>query len=157
MTYENVAVQRTTEGVYVWYDGVCGDYRGGGGWEARGPIQQCSYRRNWEARPEWEVCAVLLYVCAQVCVSMCKQRGRVDAFSGSLCYQLSPKLRDVPPPAWQVISCYGDKRVTNPPPPCRHKYACHTCVTHTYTFWVVETAVIWIAINCIVFCHCPTR
>lgn len=46
--------------------------------EGGGPLQQCGYQRNQEARPEREVCAL------SVCVCRPREQGS--------CYQLSPKL-----------------------------------------------------------------
>lgn len=123
------------------------DYRGGGGREARGPLQQCGYRRNWEARPEGEVCAVCVCVCVNVCVC---QRGRGDAFSGSLCYQLSPKLWVVPPPAWQVICFYGDKQETAASL-SQHKYA-HLCLyIHVWMYMEGSSAIVWHSNTCDIF------
>lgn len=31
-----------------------------------GPLQQCGYQRNYEAKPEWEVCAACVCVCVFV-------------------------------------------------------------------------------------------
>lgn len=88
------------------------DYAGGGGKKGPTSAMWLSEKLRRNARM-WGMCRLTVYVF--------KERGRGDTFSRSLCYQLSPKLHVVPPPAWQVISCYGDKPVTPPPLNSLHK------------------------------------
>lgn len=96
-----------TEGVFIVW--CCG---GGNRLRGKGPTSAMwlSEKLRSKARMGGMCCQTL-------CVCVYKARGE-----GSY-YQLSHKLCAVPPPAWPVISCYGDKQVTTPPLPvgtCMH-------------------------------------
>lgn len=108
------------------------DYRGGGG----GPLQQCGYRRS---RARVRMCRL------PVCVRM------GDVLTGSLCYQLSPKLQVVTPPsATCLFSVAIETNNLSLPSPCWHKNVCYYAFARRNAqMWALGMVVSWIVMKCI--------
>lgn len=128
----------------VWYDGVCS------GGESRlqrrrrprgeGPTLAMWLSEKLRSKAR-EVCAVWLYVCASVCVCMCKERGRGDAFQWVTLLSAVTQTASRPPTCLTSYQLLWRQTSNNPPPlPCQHKYACLYACRHTNThadthFW----------------------